>query len=79
MATRAYILVDTAVGKSKDVATSLKTLSGVDAVDTVTGPYDIIAVVNAPDLSAIGDLVTSQIHTVNGVRRTLTCLSIGSA
>ena len=79
MATKAYILIDTAVGKSRDVATSLKALGGVDMVDTVTGPYDIIAVVNAPDLSAVGDLVTSQIHTVNGVRRTLTCLSIGSA
>ena len=79
MATKAYILIDTAVGKSRDVATSLKALGGVDMVDTVTGPYDIIAVVNAPDLSAMGDLVTSQIHTINGVRRTLTCLSIGRA
>ena len=79
MATKAYILIETAVGKSRDVATSLKALGGVDVVDTVTGPYDIIAVVNAPDLNAIGDLVTSQIHTINGVRRTVTCLSIGRA
>ena len=71
MATKAYILIETAVGKSRDVATFLKSLGGVDVVDTVTGPYDIIAVVNAPDLNAVGDLVTGQIHTINGIRRTV--------
>lgn len=79
MATKAYILIETAVGKSRDVATSLKALNGVDIVDSVTGPYDIIAVVNAPDLNAVGDLVTSKIHTISGVGRTVTCLSVGSA
>ncbi len=79
MATKAYILIETAVGKSRDVASSLKALNGVDVVDAVTGPYDIIAVVNAPDLNAVGDLVTGKIHTINGVGRTVTCLSVGSA
>ena len=79
MATKAYILIETAVGKSRSVATSLKALNGVDIVDSVTGPYDIIAVVNAPDLNAVGDLVTSKIHTISGVGRTVTCLSVGSA
>ena len=79
MATKAYILIETAVGKSRSVATSLKALNGVDVVDSVTGPYDIIAVVNAPDLNAVGDLVTGKIHTISGVGRTVTCLSVGSA
>jgi DNA-binding Lrp family transcriptional regulator len=53
-------------------------LTGIDNVDAVTGPYDIIAIVAAPDLNAVGDLVTSQIHTINGLVRTVTCLSVGS-
>ncbi len=74
--TKAYILIETAVGKSKDVSSDLKSLDGVDSVDQVTGPYDIIAVVKAPDLNAVGDLVTSRIHTINGIVRTVTCLSV---
>ncbi len=79
MATKAYILVETAVGKSKMVGGELKRLPDVVTVDTVTGPYDIIAVVNAPDLNAVGDLVTSQIHTIEGILRTVTCLAVSSA
>ena len=79
MATKAYILIETSVGKSRGVADSLRSLQGVQTVDAVTGPYDIIAVVGAPDLNAVGDLVTSEIHTINGIVRTVTCLSVGSA
>ena len=79
MPTRAYILIETAVGKSRDVADELRGLSGVETVDAVTGPYDIIAVVAAPDLNAVGDLVTGKIHTINGIIRTVTCLSVGSS
>ena len=79
MATRAYILIETAVGKSRDVSGQLRSLSGVETVDPVTGPYDIIAVVNAPDLNAVGDLVTSQIHTISGIVRTVTCLAVGGS
>ena len=78
MTTKAYILIETGVGTSRDVANSLRSLPGVETVDGVTGPYDIIAVVQAPDLNAVGDLVTSQIHTINGIVRTVTCLSVGS-
>lgn len=78
MSTKAYILIETSVGKSRDVADSLRSLNGIESVDAVTGPYDIIAVVAAPDLNSIGDLVTSQIHIINGIVRTVTCLSVGS-
>ena len=76
MPTRAYILIETAVGKGRDVASELRSLTGVETVDTVTGPYDIISVVSAPDLNAVGDLVTGSIHTINGIIRTVTCLSV---
>ena len=79
MATKAYILIETAVGKSRHVTSALRSLPSVQTVDAVTGPYDIIAVVVAPDLNAVGDLVTSHIHTINGVVRTVTCLSMGSS
>lgn len=79
MPTKAYILIETDVGKSRDVATELNALNDVTTVDAVTGPYDIISVVEAPDLNAVGDLVTSRIHKIGGITRTVTCLSVGSS
>ena len=78
MATKAFILIETAVGTSRDVIGSLKSLEGIVSVDMVTGPYDIIAVLEAPDLNSIGAMVTGSVHTIGGVQRTVTCLSVGS-
>jgi len=78
METKAFILIETAVGKSRDVANELRSLMGVKTVDSVTGPYDIIAIVVAPDLNAVGDLVSSRIHTIDGIVRTVTCLAVGT-
>ncbi len=77
MATKAYLLVETAVGKTRDVAATLRGIDGIDSVDVITGPYDIIAVIAADDMSVIGNVVTERIHTVTGVVRTVTCVAVG--
>ena len=76
MTAKAFILVETAVGKNKDVVSVLSQMEGVKSVDTVTGPYDIIAVVEGENLNDIGDLITGKIHPVAGITRTVTCLAI---
>ena len=78
MATKAYLLIETAVGKTREVANTLSGLNGIATVDVVTGPYDIIALVSGEDMSVVGDLVTGHIHTVPGVVRTVTCVAVGS-
>ena len=76
MATKAYVLIETAVGKTRDVMSALTGVAGVAAVDAVTGPYDIIAVISANDLNSVGEIVTDRVHTIGGVNRTVTCLSV---
>lgn len=76
MAAKAFVLIETAVGRTKEVATALKQLEGVKSVDPVTGPYDIITIIEAKSLNDIGDLVTGKIHPVAGISRTVTCLAI---
>jgi DNA-binding Lrp family transcriptional regulator len=78
MAAKAYVLIETAVGKTKEVVTALQNqkVKEIKSVDLVTGPYDIIAVVEHEDFNAIGNLVTEKIHPVPGIARTVTCLSI---
>ena len=76
--TKAFVLIETKVGKTKGIVSSLKDVDGISSVDVVTGPYDIIAIVEAPDLSAVGDIVTGSVHTIEGIDRTVTCLAVGS-
>ncbi len=73
---RAFILIETMVGKSREVSAALAKLAGVKSVDMVTGPYDVIAVVQGETLNDIGDIVTEKIHPVTGISRTVTCLVI---
>ncbi len=79
MASRAFILIETAVGKTREVSDSLRGVAGVASVDVVTGPYDVIAVIDAPDMNVMGSLVTERIHTIGGVVRTVTCVAVISS
>ncbi len=76
MAAKAFVLIETTVGRTSEVATALKQLKGVKSVDAVTGPYDVIAVIEAENLNDIGDIVTGKIHPIAGISRTVTCLAI---
>ena len=74
--TKAFVLIETAVGKSRDVVSALEQINEITSVDMVTGPYDIITVLNAKDLNSVGDTVTGQVHTIGGIVRTVTCLAV---
>ncbi len=76
MAAKAFVLIETTVGRNKEVVTALKRLEGVKSVDAVTGPYDIIATIGGETLNDIGDIVTAKIHPITGISRTVTCLVI---
>jgi len=76
VATKAFVLIETAVGKNKEALNELRQLEGLKSVDTVTGPYDIIVVAEGEILSEIGELVTTKIHTIPSISRTVTCLAI---
>jgi DNA-binding Lrp family transcriptional regulator len=73
---KAFVLVETAVGKNREVVAAIGKLKGVTSVDAVTGPYDVIAIIQGETLNDIGDVVTSKIHPIPGISRTVTCLAI---
>ncbi len=70
---KAIVLVETTVGKVKEIATALRRLDEVKSADVVTGPYDVIAILEAQDLTEVGHIVTSKIDTISGVSRTIVC------
>ena len=75
MTTRAYVLIEAQVGKSRDVAAALRSLPGVPSADIITGDFDIIALVEAPDMVSMADLVTGHVQSIPGVIRTITCVA----
>ena len=78
MAAKAFLLIETVVGKSNVVVAAIKQLGEerVKWVSTVTGPYDVIAVIEGTTLQAIGELVTGKINSIPGVYRVATGLVI---
>ena len=73
MVVQAYILIQTEVGRAADVAHAIAAIPGVTLAEDVTGPYDVIARVEAPSVDELGQLVIARIQDVKGIPRTLTC------
>ncbi len=46
--TRAYVLIETAVGRPSGITAALRGIPGLAPVDVVTGPYDVIFALEAP-------------------------------
>ncbi|MGQ4808589.1 hypothetical protein NKDENANG_01976 [Candidatus Entotheonellaceae bacterium PAL068K] len=72
MGVSAYIFVETTTGKARDVSAAVATIPSVVRCNTVTGPYDVIALVEVEDISQLGNFVVSQIQMTPGVLRTMT-------
>ncbi|MFA7249769.1 MAG: Lrp/AsnC ligand binding domain-containing protein [Dehalococcoidia bacterium] len=80
---RGYVLIETEVGATQSVGDAVRHVRSafgkIVAVDTVTGPYDVIVQIEAEDLDRLGKAITSEVATVPGVQRTTTCLSVNLA
>ena len=68
------------MGNSASVVNGVRTLKFPEmttllSVDSVTGPFDVIAVVETTDLDTLIQWVTDQIQGLGGVERTTTCVS----
>ncbi len=70
---QAYILIQTDVGRAAAVAATIADIDGVVLAEDVTGPYDVIARVEASTVDELGKLVISRIQDTDGITRTLTC------
>jgi DNA-binding Lrp family transcriptional regulator len=72
----AYVLIESEVGKVAHVARAITGLDGVQLVEDLAGPYDVIARVQASGLDELGRLIAFRIHVLDGVTRTLTCIVV---
>ena len=76
MSEKAFVLIETAVGKTKEIYNALHKLEDVKSVDAVTGPYDIIIAIEGADPDGIANTIAKKIHDIPGINRTVICLCI---
>lgn len=73
---KAFVLIKVRAGDVKEVVRRLRETDSVGEAYMTFGPYDAIAIVEAPDLGSIGSLVAATIQPMVGVEQTLTCLAV---
>ena len=71
---KGYILVHTEAYQAGEVGRRIAGLDGVLVAETVTGPYDVIVLVQADSPSDMLTGVTAAVQAVPGVVRTVTCV-----
>ena len=73
---KAYVLIKIRAGEVKEVVRQLRKTNQIVEANMTFGPYDAVAVIDAPDITAIGNLIAGSIQPIPGVEQTLTCLAV---
>ena len=76
MVVKAYVLVQSQLGRARSVAKAVARVRGVRMVHAVTGVYDVIAYLELPDMASLSELVIRRIQSVRGVERTHTAIVV---
>ena len=71
-----YILMQLSPGKAKAATEAISQIDGVKMAHAVTGPFDVIAFAEVPDLTALSELVLARIQKVDGVEKTQTAVVV---
>jgi DNA-binding Lrp family transcriptional regulator len=74
MSLKAYIFINLSTRKVKESLSKIKATKGVGTAEAVTGPYDIVATIEAENIDEIGEIVTEEILSIEGIERTLTSI-----
>ena len=72
----AYLFLECIPGRPKGVLDELKRIPGVRGGHIVTGEFDIIAIREAADVKALGEIVLSRVQSFPGLHKTTTNLRV---
>jgi DNA-binding Lrp family transcriptional regulator len=71
----AFVMINVEPQKIASVARQIANLSSVSEVYSVTGEYDIIAIVRLQDYDMLAEAVPEGLSTIEGITRTNTVLA----
>ncbi len=74
--TGALILITTKVGAMKDIHQKIQSMDEVEESSMMTGPYDIMAVARADEMTDITNALIEKIRDLDGVEDTITNIFI---
>ena len=69
------ILINVERSKINETAEQLAAIDGISEVYSVSGNYDLIAVVRVQSNEEVSDLVTKKLHLINSILKTETMLA----
>jgi DNA-binding Lrp family transcriptional regulator len=67
-------LIEASPGAGNDVLEAARAMPSTVQADRVTGPYDVIVVLEADDLNELGAVLHDDIQAIPGITRTMSCL-----
>ena len=70
---KAYILINTQIGKTTEVVKELSSMDEVKKIDIIMGPYDIIAEVETEDHDTLSQMVIKRMQKIDAIKHTMTC------
>jgi DNA-binding Lrp family transcriptional regulator len=73
---KAYVLIRTAPGLTRAIYDTLKASPRVHSVELITGPYDLIVAIEAPNTTELLTMIMRDIRPAAGIRDTITCLVV---
>jgi DNA-binding Lrp family transcriptional regulator len=76
---KAFVLIVVDPAKTMDVFNALNAVDGISEVYQVMGPYDIVAVVEVPNLTDVPSVISRHIRAVEGIESTTTCVTFPEA
>lgn len=69
---RAYVLMEVEQGKVQKVLNGMTKLNSVREFDAITGNFDIIAHIEGIDQNDLGQISSTELASLDGVRRCIT-------
>ncbi len=73
MGQNAYLLVETSIGRSLEVAGALRRQLWVQRVERLSGPYDVVAAVAGTSATDLEVKVKEALEDIDGIIRTAIC------
>lgn len=67
---KAYVLVVTNPGETKNVVAALRAVPGVKELHEVMGPYDVVIEIEVESLSDVPPILSDKIRTIPGIEST---------
>ena len=71
----AIVLINTAQGRTPEVAQALIDLPGIAEAYSVAGTHDLVAIARVKDHEQLADLVAGQVQKIQGISATNTLIA----